>query len=173
MKYGDDSLSDPIEKALEAQPVEAESLWVPSAVRQNLRVNPNPEISYDQGDGDKNQSQAGVSCTSVNPRLTHLPKARFDAKTFAVVLADLGRRTLHPPGTEEKFLLHVFSIFAVPVGAIGHTHRECYRAFAAFHRMQIPAGLLPLDPTQTSPDAALLGSPSAEHGGLPGEALRR
>src|SRR5437899_4895205 len=148
MKYGDDSLSDPIEKAFEAQPVEAESLWVPSAVRQNLRVNPNPEISYDQGDGDKNQSQAGVSCTSVNPRLTHLPKARFDAKTFAVVLADLGRRTLHPPGTEEKFLLHVFSIFAVPMRAISHAHRDRHRSFAVLQRVYVPPRLLSSDPPQ-------------------------
>src|SRR5919109_1606542 len=119
MKYGEDSLGDPVEKAFETQAAETKLGLSAFVLGQNLGMNPNPQISHHQGDGDKHQPQTWVPRAGVDACLTQLAKARFDAKAFAVAFADLVRRTMHPPGGEEQLLLHASSVFAVLVGAIG------------------------------------------------------
>src|SRR5713101_5341367 len=101
MKYGDNSLSDPVQQLLEAQQFEPERHGRSPSFRQDGGVNPNPQISQQQGDDYKHQPQVRVSRTSVNARLVQLAKARFDAKAFAVAFADLGRSSVHTPGSEK------------------------------------------------------------------------
>ena len=121
MEYGCHSLSNPVQELFEPQQLEPEGHRLAASFRQERRVNPHPQIAQEQRYGDKHQAQVRVSCTSVNPRLTHLPEARFDAKTFAVALADLRGSPAYTPGSEQEFLLPALSLFAVAVGAVGHT----------------------------------------------------
>src|SRR5438093_2997135 len=165
MKYGDYGLSDPIEEAFETQPLETERQRRSLALRQVRRVNPYPQVSQDQAKGYKHQPQARVSRAGVNACLPQLAIARFDAKALAVALADLGRRTMHPPGSEEQLLLYPFFVFAIAVGAIGHADLERYLAFAVLQSVCIPASVLAFDPVQTGRDAFLLGPTAAEHHG--------
>src|SRR5277367_5353921 len=98
MEYGCDSLSDPVQELLETQQLEPEGHRLTASFRQERGVNPHPQIPQQQCYGHKHQTQVRVSCTRVNSRLTHLTEARFDAKTFAVALADLPGSPAYTPG---------------------------------------------------------------------------
>src|SRR5947208_598297 len=133
MKYGCDRLGNPIEQLLEAQKLRPKLYGSPLSFRQERRMDPDPEIPQQQGDGDEDQPQMGVSRAGINPRLPQLAEARLDAETFAVALADLGRGSTNPPGRKEQFLLPTCSFLAVVVSAVGHTHREGHLRLAVFH----------------------------------------
>src|SRR5438105_10203926 len=108
MKYGKHRLGDPVQQALEAKSFEPERHAVASAICQNRRVDPHPQIPQDQGNSDEQQAQERLSRAGANPRLTELPVARLDAKALAIALADFGRRTVDSPGSEEQLAVATF-----------------------------------------------------------------
>jgi len=117
MKFGCDRLGNPIEQLLEAQELKPKLHGLPVKFRQERRMDPDPEIPEQQGDGNKDQSQLGISRAGIDSRLPQLTEARFDAKTFAVQFADRGRCPADSPGREEQFLLPACPFLVVVVGS--------------------------------------------------------
>jgi len=76
-------------------------------------MNPYPNVPQDECQGDKEQSHVRIARAGVNPPLSPLAIARFDAEPLAMTFADVGGRAVNPPGSEEKFLTLLFAVFAV------------------------------------------------------------
>ena len=88
MQYGCDCLGDPVEQLLKAQQLQLNQHCRATSFVQTRRVNPDPQVAQQQRHRNKHEPQMGVLRTRVDARLMQLAKARFDAKPFAVALAD-------------------------------------------------------------------------------------
>ena len=139
---------------------------VARSLGQSHLMNPHPYVAQNEPQGDKEQSQVRVAGTGVDSSLPPLTITGFDAKPFAVTLADFGGIAMHSPGGEEQFLTPLFAVLAVPVTAVSDAHQDRDLPFAAFHRMRIPARRLSLDPAQAGHFASLFGRRPASFTGI-------
>ena len=156
-------MHDPIQHALETQTFQVECQVVSATVGEASLVKPHPQVAENERDRNEQQAQARIASTGINPRLPHLAIACFDAESFAILLANLDRRTLHSPSGEQQFLSNTFFVFAVLVRAIVDAHRHRHLPTSVSHRVRIPTGRLLLDPAQPGRFATFLGRPTAKH----------
>ncbi len=135
------------------------------SVGESRLMNPDPYVPQDEPQRHKEQPQMRIASAGVNSPLPPLTITRFDAKPFAVTLANLRRRALHAPGSEQQFLSRLFAGVPIAVAAIAHTDPNGHLSLAAFHRVGVPARRL-------SPDRPQAGQFSTFPGASPGELHR-
>jgi len=100
MEYGLHFADDPLEHTSEPETFEVKLEVVAGSFGEACLMNPDPDVAQYQSDRDKEQPQARTARAGVDAGLPHLAIAGFDAEAPAVALANLGGKTLDPPGGE-------------------------------------------------------------------------
>ena len=135
----------------------------PFTLGKHRVMDPDPHVAQDESDRNEQQSDVGISGTSVNACLTHLTIACLDAEAFAVKLPDLCRRPLHSPRGEEQLLFDLLLVFPISMPSISQAHRNGDLLVPILHGVRIPARPLLLDPSQSGGVSPFRWASSAKH----------
>ena len=78
-------------------------------------MNPDPDISQDQRNGDEQQSQARIPRTGLDARFVHLTIRGLDAKAFPIEFSNFSPRVANFADGEQQLLATFFCLFS-PAG---------------------------------------------------------
>src|SRR3954467_12872312 len=156
-------MSQPVQHSLEAELFWLQCQFVVSSRGELRFVNPDPQVSQDQGHGEEHEAEMRFAGAGVDSGLAHLAIAGFDAEAFSITIANVSRTAADSPGGKEQLLLETFAVLAVLVGAISDADRDRHLPLSILHGVRVPAGLLSFDPAQAGFGSSLFRPPPAEH----------